>query len=271
MKKIFLFFFLLIFPSIVYSAPTATLSISPSASDGTIITAADENTRNNTVSTTFNNHDHNDIDQTGNTLSIGDAAAGDKTIQANNADSNKPFFRYDDTNDRWVDSRNGTTINSILTVTGATATSHIFPSSPEHNSSYYYVGNAIEALAGTSRFALGTFTRSEATAGTQEITGVGFQAAVILFFAGQDTGNEFSVGFSNQTVDTVIYDQINGGAGTTNWGAPSTTNSSILGSETAGNTFSGEISSLTSDGYVITWTRTGTPTGTLTIHYLAIR
>ena len=88
-------------------APTNSMSISPSATDATTITASDENSRNNEVSTKFNAHDHNDIDQTANTLNVGDATAGDKTVTAYNADANKPYLKYDDTNNYWVFSEDG--------------------------------------------------------------------------------------------------------------------------------------------------------------------
>lgn len=106
MKRLLLLVFLLI-PSLAFAVPSSTLSVSPAAVDGTVISASDENTRNNTVTTTFNNHDHNDIDQTSNTLAVGDAAAGNKTITANNADASKPFIRYNDTSDIWVLSTDG--------------------------------------------------------------------------------------------------------------------------------------------------------------------
>src|SRR3990167_1509516 len=132
MQIIFLILFLLV-PSIVWSAPSTTVSITPSAVDATTITASDENTRNSAISTWANNHDHNDIDQTANTLAIGDATAGNKTITANNADSNKPFVRYDDTNDRWILSRDGSTVETIVVLTGATASYFALPSSMTNN------------------------------------------------------------------------------------------------------------------------------------------
>lgn len=126
MKKILFFILFLLFPSIAYAVPATTMSISPSATDATTITASDENTRNSTISTIYNNHDHNDIDQTANTVAVGDAVAGNKTIQANNADTNKPFIRYDDTNNRWVSSRDGTTVESFVILTGATAQAFVY-------------------------------------------------------------------------------------------------------------------------------------------------
>src|SRR3990167_9493637 len=131
--KILFFVLFLFFPAIVQSAPSTTVSITPSAVDASTITASDENTRNSAISTWANAHDHNDIDQTGNTLAVGDATAGNKTITANNADSNKPFIRYDDTNDRWVLSRDGSTIETIIVLTWATGSYFSLPSSMTNN------------------------------------------------------------------------------------------------------------------------------------------
>lgn len=107
MKKLLTILFVLLLTAKAYSSPNNSVSIVPVATDGATITASDENSRNNVVSAAYNAHDHNDIDQTANTLSVGDAAAGNKQISANNADTNKPFIRYDDTNNYWVFSENG--------------------------------------------------------------------------------------------------------------------------------------------------------------------
>ena len=103
----------------VESAPSSTLTIDPSATAGTTITAADENNRNNDVSTWANAHDHTDITQTGSPLNVGDGTAGDKDICANAADSTDSCFRWDDTNDQWVMQTFGlTSYSSVVVVTG---------------------------------------------------------------------------------------------------------------------------------------------------------
>lgn len=48
-----------------YGVPSNTLSITPTATSGTTITASDENSRNNTVASTYNAHGHTDITQVG--------------------------------------------------------------------------------------------------------------------------------------------------------------------------------------------------------------
>jgi hypothetical protein len=138
MKKILFILLILFIPIYAYSAPTSSLSITPAAVDGNVIEAADENTRNNAISTWANAHDHEDISQVGNTLNIGDGSAGNKTIQFNNADTNKPFLRYDDTNDRVVVSPDGTNVQSILVMTGASPGAYIFPESPSDGKPLIY-------------------------------------------------------------------------------------------------------------------------------------
>lgn len=132
MKK-YLFIIFIFMATNVMASPNNTMSITPAASDGAVIQAADENTRNTAISTTYNAHDHNDIDQTGNTLGIGDATAGTKTIQANNADSSKPFIRYNDTTDVWESSRDGTTIERIVVLTGSTPGHFTLPETMTNN------------------------------------------------------------------------------------------------------------------------------------------
>ena len=72
---------LLLWPGLVWAAPDTTLSVSPSASAGTVITAADENSRNSTISTAYNAHSHTDITQVGTPLNVG-AASGTTQLSA---------------------------------------------------------------------------------------------------------------------------------------------------------------------------------------------
>lgn len=284
MQILFLILFLL-FPSIVYSAPATTLSITPSATDATTITASDENTRNSAVSTWANAHDHNDIDQTANTLAVGDAAAGNKTITANNADTNKPFIRYDDTNDRWVSSRNGTTIETLTVMTGATNTNFVLPQTAPLGSLLYGLGNSWALLSAGSNeqvlrisgggipawttlpVAVGSFTRDTTIAsGTQAVTGLTFTPRAVIFLGIQNSSREMSIGLDMQSASAVIIDDPNS-AGTYTQDDVN----SIYDYESVGNTYTGEISSFESNGFTVTWTKTGTPTGTYNIKYLAFR
>jgi hypothetical protein len=64
MKKLILFIGLMLVATRVWGAPSNTMSISPTATDGSVIEASDENSRNNEVSTKYNAHTHTDISST---------------------------------------------------------------------------------------------------------------------------------------------------------------------------------------------------------------
>ncbi len=119
MKKL-LFLFLVLFTVNAYASPDNSMSITPVAVTGAKITASDENSRNTVISAAYNAHDHTDISRTANTLNIGDGAAGDKIINAYNADTNKPFIKYDDTADTWGISTNGVAPSIVMNGTSLT-------------------------------------------------------------------------------------------------------------------------------------------------------
>ena len=70
MRKLLFVTFILLSSVKAYATPDNSMSIVPVAVDGATITASDENSRNNVVSAAYNAHDHNDIDQTANTLDV---------------------------------------------------------------------------------------------------------------------------------------------------------------------------------------------------------
>jgi hypothetical protein len=113
MKKI-VFLILILFAVNAYGNPDNSMSITPVAVAGAKITASDENTRNSVVSSAYNAHDHTDISKTANTLNIGDGAAGDKKLNANNADTFKPYIKFEDTTDNWIVSSNGVAPSLVL-------------------------------------------------------------------------------------------------------------------------------------------------------------
>lgn len=94
---------------------TTTLTIDPSATAGTTITAADVNDRSNDTSTWANAHIH-DLD---NTTNFGDASAGNKQLCADAADTTDACIRWDDTANLWlVDNPTPGTFNQIVTMSG---------------------------------------------------------------------------------------------------------------------------------------------------------
>jgi len=70
---------LFLHPIVAWAIPDTVLSVSPDATDGTTITASDENTRSTSIETAHNNHGHVDITQTGTPLNIG-ATSGRSSI-----------------------------------------------------------------------------------------------------------------------------------------------------------------------------------------------
>jgi hypothetical protein len=115
---------------------------------------------------------------------------------------------------------------------------------------------------------IGSFTRDTTTAsGTQAVTGVGFKPRLILFHYAQNVSNEMGVGSDNGTdKQNLRYDPSE-----VAWRL--NTSFSIFDSQNVGTptTYVGLVSSMDADGFTITWTKNGTPTGTLTIQYTAIK
>ena len=118
-------------------------------------------------------------------------------------------------------------------------------------------------------FKSGSFTRDVSTAsGTQAVTGVGFKPKAVIFIAGFTTpSGQTSIGFSDGTNHFDAYD--NFGVLADTWGVITSQCISLV--FTGVNSYTGVVSALGSDGFTITWTKGGTPTGTATIGYLALR
>lgn len=115
----------------------------------------------------------------------------------------------------------------------------------------------------------GSTTRDMTTAsGTQAVTGVGFQPTLVLFFYAVSGNAAWGIGYDSGSSPKTVADAHNSSANTM-----ATSNNSIraiMGS--AGVTeYTGIISSMDADGFTITWTKTGSPTGTLSIFYIAFK
>jgi len=117
--------------------------------------------------------------------------------------------------------------------------------------------NTVTAIGST------TYAMTTATGGTATVTGLAFQPSLVIFLASPASGG--SVGFDNGTAH--VYYSFN----PTVPAATISTSFSIRLIVSTGNDQQGLISSFTSDGFVITFTKTGSPTGTGTIAYLAFK
>jgi hypothetical protein len=134
---------------------------------------------------------------------------------------------------------------------------------------------AAEVEAAPGRLAkTATFTRDMSLAsGTQAITGVGFTPIAILFWAKESSvvgvaSWGFTHGSTNPENMTMRDSELTvasayvgnaGGCIHVQKNVPNTDN------------YRAFLTTFDSDGFTLTWTRTGTPTGTLTVNYLAIR
>jgi hypothetical protein len=116
---------------------------------------------------------------------------------------------------------------------------------------------------------IGSFTIDTTTAtGTQAVTGVGFEPDVLLFLACQDNSDELSIGWDDGTTKgSLAYE----GTGTVWRISTSYSIRDIEATAGGGLYYEGVVNSMDSGGFTIGWTRTGAPSGTLTIVYLALK
>lgn len=115
-----------------------------------------------------------------------------------------------------------------------------------------------------ARFTIATLTRDLTTAtGSVAYTGVGFSPKALLFIAVVDGTTKISWGMDNAAQPRAISSF---GANYTNWGS-----NSIAIADGSGNSQVALVSSLDSDGFTLSWTKAGTPTGTAVVYYLAFR
>lgn len=121
-------------------------------------------------------------------------------------------------------------------------------------------GTLAEWAAGVK---VGTFTR-DLTAGDGDVayTGVGFKPFLVVFIASLSTGMG-SVGVSDGTTHGSIYIYVGGTIPDTT--ALAAGNAAATAYQTA------IVKTRDADGFTLTYTKTGLPTGTATIRYIAFR
>lgn len=116
-----------------------------------------------------------------------------------------------------------------------------------------------------TRYYVGTASRNEADAsGTAAITGLGFAPKAVIFFSVVDGTIRVSWGFSAASGHRAISRY---GTNYSYW-----TSNSIISHPGSGSDYTtGEVSAFGADGFTINYTKNGSPTGTMTIFYLALR
>lgn len=116
------------------------------------------------------------------------------------------------------------------------------------------------------QFAFGSFTHDVSVTGAQSITGLPFEPRAILFFGVVDATSAFGIGgvvegYSQGTV----YDSFQDAA--ESYGL--FTNNCMAFNVGVGATAAFSFTSSESDGFTVTWSKSGSPTGTATTFYLA--
>lgn len=150
-----------------------------------------------------------------------------------------------------VDASGGVTATQPMSVPAATAAGHAV---------------ALSQIPGFHK--IGTFTRDISVAsGTQAITGLGFQPSSVIFFANIPDTATMSVGLDDGTNHYKVTNEH--GATATLWYSGSADSITLI--LTGANYYTGLISALGADGFTVTWTKTGSPTGTANIYYMAFR
>ena len=118
----------------------------------------------------------------------------------------------------------------------------------------------------TPNYYVSSFTRDTATAsGTQAITGVGVQPSGVTFFTTVPATSKASWGVDDGTRPRGLYDFHGETSDTYNL----TTANSIVLRDNVSNFYEGRVTAWGADGFTITWTKTGSPTGTATIAFKA--
>ena len=120
----------------------------------------------------------------------------------------------------------------------------------------------------TASVYVGSFTRDISTAsGDQTITGVGFTPKAVMFLSGvqSDTATvSWGIGDGTSAGDLTDRSDASGGY-------EINSGESINMTQGAGAQAKAYISSFNTDGFVLTWIKAGSPTGTATVRYLAFR
>jgi hypothetical protein len=130
----------------------------------------------------------------------------------------------------------------------------------------------VSALAyekGFMQVKVGSFTRDTSLAsGTQAITGVGFKPKAVIFFVGMaNTAHRFSVGMDDGTTGASVADDNVDAAGSF---FPTTGRSIDITGPTSADNYNCVIQSMDADGFTLSWSKIGSPSGTAGAMYLAL-
>jgi len=251
MKKItFIVILLLLFPVIANASPPSRVF---SYSDGNTIEPA-ENTANEDV---IFNYLSRGVD-TYTDSSIVSADISDGTI------TNTDISGAADIADSKL-----ATISTAGKVSGASLTS--LSSIPAGAGIIPSANLSADMSYSNTRYKVGSFTKdiSGITGATQQITSIGFTPRLVLFFGAIDTTSSACWGFDSIGTKGLIYAP--DGTPTTGEYGASLVSASVTGFIDSSNEHYAYITAVDSDSFTLTWTKIGSPTGTLQVGYIAFR
>jgi hypothetical protein len=135
-------------------------------------------------------------------------------------------------------------------------------------------GDALKVLSGngswrTQGIKAGAFHRDMAAAsGEVSYTGIGFVPNAIIFFANRNGTAVTSWGYTTGPINNVcIFDDNGDAAGS----FAIAVDKCMYGEVGGGNNQFARLSSFDSDGFTLSWTKTGVPTGVFSSMFLALR
>lgn len=134
--------------------------------------------------------------------------------------------------------------------------------------------SADSMLFGSLSVKVGSFTRDMTLAsGTQAVTGVGFKPRAVIFLANVNNTGQASIGVGalpNTATGPIGSVSLNSrtaaSAGT--W---STNSGTVFAYQSGSAYYNGAIYDMDSDGFTMSWTKTGSTTGTLEVNYIAFQ
>jgi hypothetical protein len=131
--------------------------------------------------------------------------------------------------------------------------------------SYWYqdATGSITSILAMPRVKIGSFTRDTSLAsGDVSYTGIGFTPTAIMFMS-YESAQYFGTGFDDGTTHAQVFSN----NGTMSRAAAS----SIFFGDSGSNYSSAFIKSFDADGFTLTYSKTGSPTGTGYVEYMAFR
>ena len=129
-----------------------------------------------------------------------------------------------------------------------------------------YIGSPVSVF-------YGEFTKNtaDATDTTTVISSVGFTVKALIFFFGQHNAvGRAGWGMATSADQGTLVDDEVESAGRYYIPKGLTYNYAIESWQSGSNVYEGAVTTFGSDGFTVTWLKTGSPTGTLTVMYMAI-